>query len=197
MRGVEIVEVDLRTLVCDRRLADHARAAILCQLVEQQAGEREMAQMVDGELLFRPADRMAQRRDHDAGIVDQQVDLRLFLRQIGRLADRSHVRQVEREKIEIGLFRPAGDLLDRGSRLVGIAAGEDHASTLARKTASDLQPDAGIGAGDDGGLAALVGYIGIGKAHANISICDTGAKLRRCSGVGPYVRNASRCSAVP
>ena len=161
------------------RLDDHPPAAILRQLVQQQAGKGEMAEVIDRELQFAPGGGGGQRRHHHARIVDQEIDPLLVRGFFRRLPDRRDIGEVEMEEGEIGAFRSAPDIFDGFVRLVGIAAGEEHARAFSGQPACDLEADPRIRSGDDGRPAGLFGDIGIGETHANISNCATGAKLRR------------------
>ena len=111
--------------------------------------------------------------------MDQEIDPLLVRGFFRRLPDRRDIGEVEMEEGEIGAFRSAPDIFDGFVRLVGIAAGEEHARAFSGQPACDLEADPRIRSGDDGRPAGLFGDIGIGETHANISNCATGAKLRR------------------
>ena len=71
---LQVVPVDAGALVAGRAERDHARAAAVRQQRPQQVGEREVTEVVGGELRLpaRPHPRL--RAGHDRRVVDEDVD---------------------------------------------------------------------------------------------------------------------------
>ena len=71
------------------------------QPVQEQPGQREVAQMVRRHLQLDAVVGLAVRRAHHAGVVDEEVEARVLLHHpFGRGAHRGQVRQVEVEQLE-------------------------------------------------------------------------------------------------
>ncbi len=71
---VQVGKVDPSAAVGDAGDGDNARVRPT-KLVQQQARQREMTEVVDPELQLEPVFRVAQRRAHDPGIVDKNIEL--------------------------------------------------------------------------------------------------------------------------
>ena len=136
---VEIVEVDLAEAVGARGDGDDAAGDVL----QQQVGEREVAEMVGAELQLEAVRRPDQRRDHHAGVVDQQVDLAV---PAGR--ERTHRLQACRDPVRGPRWCRASSPA-AVSALVGVADGEHDARALGGERLGGGAADAAVGPGDD------------------------------------------------
>jgi len=125
---------------------------------QQQAGEREVAQVVGAELELEPVARGLLRRHHHAGVVDQQIDP-LSLEPAGELAHRVEAAEIECEPAGLG---PAGfrlDLVRGGLTFVDAPGGDDHLGAVARQLERGDTTEPTVGAGHDRELAGLVGDV--------------------------------------
>jgi hypothetical protein len=132
-----VVELDPAELV--RVAADvyDARVRRRAQASEQQAGEREVAEVVGAELQLEAVGGLAVRRGHDAGIVDQQVEA--LVRATSR--ERSHgIERAEVERLDVER-RGRRALADRsrGALALGrVAAGEHDVRAGASERAASM-----------------------------------------------------------
>ena len=122
-------------------------------VLEQQVGEREVAEVVGAELQLEAVGGAAQRRHHHAGVVDQQVDLAVPAG--GELADRGEAGEVERADLGLAGHRRGG-----GLALVGRAHGEHDVGAGARERRRCGAADAAVGAGHDHVAAGHVREVG-------------------------------------
>ena len=88
-----------------------------------------------------------------AGVVHQQVDARVVVEHQREFAceriARSFVRDIQRQHVQApGMV--AGQRVERGS-LAGPAAGGEHVVAARQQLADELQAEAAVGAGDEGG----------------------------------------------
>ena len=149
---LDVFPQDVCDLVAAGRQGDNPRALRCLQQRHQGVGEREMAHMVDAELGFPARADPRLRTGHDAGIVDQQVEVAVAVADLpGEPAHRGQIRQIHRRHGHIAV-----DARQALLRLVRRADRHDDRGPLGRKRAHRLQPDAAIAAGDDGGLARKV-----------------------------------------
>ena len=138
--------------------------------VEQQVGEREVAQMIGAELQFEAVLGGLLRREHHTGVVDQQIDAVVpGLQFVGGGADRLQRRQVELLQRHAGARVGPGDQVGRGLALLDVAYGEHDVRALRGERRRGLIAKAGVGAGDDRGAVGLVGNVGgCPLGHANL-----------------------------
>ena len=132
---LQIVEVD-RGPDSVARAADghHPRAPHRQQVVQQQPGQREVAQMVSAELHLEPVGGELLGRPHHPGVVDQQVDPRVGLAQrAGGGAHRGQRAEVEFLQRDVGV-RVGGD--DAGQRELPFSRLRTASTTWAPASAS-------------------------------------------------------------
>src|SRR5215218_9875797 len=146
---------------------DHAGAVAGQQGRQQQGGEGEVAEVVDGQLHLEPVLGPPLGDAHQAGVVDQDVDAPVAGQDpLGRLPHRGLGGEVQWLQLQRGV----GDLVaDRRHRRLGlglVAGGHHHVAALAGQLPGHLQAEAAVGAGDDGDGARLVGDLGGGPGHA-------------------------------
>jgi pimeloyl-ACP methyl ester carboxylesterase len=145
---VEVVEVDRAHAVACRGDRHDASGHML----EHQVGEREVAEVVGAELQLKAVGGPRQRRDHHAGVVDQQIDLAL-----PALSERPHGGQVT--EIQGTELNGSGHASGRAGALLGVAAGEDDARPVLGESRCGGAADAAVGPGDDRGATALIGNV--------------------------------------
>src|SRR6202011_1881447 len=92
---VEVIEVDPAHPVPRGGDGDHASG----DNVQQQVGQREVAEVVGAELELEAVDGARQRGDHHAGVVDQEVDVALPC--CGEAAHGGDVREVELSNVGV------------------------------------------------------------------------------------------------
>src|SRR5215218_8497374 len=161
---------------------DHAGAVAGQQGRQQQGGEGEVAEVVDGQLHLEPVLGPPLGDAHQAGVVDQDVDAPVAGQDpLGRLPHRGLGGEVQWLQLQRGV----GDLVaDRRHRRLGlglVAGGHHHVAALAGQLPGHLQAEAAVGAGDDGDGARLVGDLGGGPGHA---LDATPAGCCGCAGTG-------------
>ena len=99
-------------------------------LLEQQVGEREVAEVVGAELQLEAVGGTLERRDHDAGVVDEQVEL--AVPRAGELAHGGEAREVELANLDVaGHLRGGGLAPCRVSRTASTTAAPAPALALA------------------------------------------------------------------
>lgn len=152
---IEVVEVDDAQVVHIARHRDDA----IGDAPEQQAGEREMTEMICPDLHFEAVGGACVRHGHHPGVVDEHIDP---VDGVGEFAHRGQVGEIE--PAHLGERPdPIGDRL----ALVDIAAGEHHPRTRAGQGARGHGAEPAVGAGDDEGPALLIGDVGDAPAsHA-------------------------------
>ena len=123
---------------------DHPRAAAVRQQRPQQVGEREVAEVVGGELRLpaRPHPRL--RAGHDRRVVDEDVDAAPVVEHLP--GERPHA--VERAEVELADPR-ALDPLEHLGGVLRPPGRDDHLRARAAQRAHGLQPEARVAAGDD------------------------------------------------
>src|SRR4051794_18168967 len=116
--------------------------------------------MIDLELRLVPVDGLDPLVQHEAGVVEEDVEA-VVLRgeRAGELANRGERREIDRH----GLDASAGvgsrlDLGDRARGLIRVARRDDDVRTLARDPDRGFLSDAAVAAGDDRDLAREVGH---------------------------------------
>ena len=144
------------------------------QRIMQADGEREVAEMIGGELHFVAARRQRQLLDgHHPGVVDQDVQRPVPSADEG--GDAAEVAQLQRADGDRGIPGVFADL--RGDPLArgGIAHRECHRRTCGRQRPRGLDADARRCAGDDGALAAQVDAINdLGGRRCKAKWCRDG-----------------------
>ena len=133
----EGVEVEFALAVGDR--ADHDDA--VAQPRQQQVRQREVAEVVGRELQLDAVGAAGERHAHDTGVVDEHVDLADL---VGEGADRGEVGEVQLRDLDVP--HQGARRLDTA---LDAAAGEDHRGPRGTEGAGGLEPDPGVGAGDD------------------------------------------------
>src|SRR5699024_5066425 len=137
-----VVEVDRAAAVGDGGDGDHAAD----DLRQQQVGQREVAEVVGAELELEAAGRATQRRDHQPGDVDQQVD-----GAVDAAGEEPHGGEVG--EVEVAHLGLAGHGGGGGGPLVHIAHGQHDASAVLGEDAGGDAADAAVGTGDDRGAS--------------------------------------------
>ena len=127
---------------------DHAVAHV----GQQQVGQREVAEVVGAELHLEAVLGALLGDGHDAGVVDEDVEV--ALPRVGEGVDGGEVGEVE--PAHLGLAVDGG-----GGRLAlgDVADGEHDARAGAAELASGGEADAAVGAGDDEGASIEAGKI--------------------------------------
>ena len=165
---LQVREVDLcPDVVRDARDRHHPGSIHAEQVLQQQAGEREMAEMVGAELQLEAVGGVLLRRVHHAGVVDEQVDPRVGGRKFGRRGahrcQRAQIQFVHRH------LRARGQLPNAGRRSValgGVADRHHHSGATGGEHTGRVVAEAGVRAGDDRHSAALVGNVFLSPSHA-------------------------------
>jgi len=126
-------------------------------------GERKMPQVVGADLQFKAVCRGASWWDHHPSIVDEDVEMGCTRHEgSGCLFHRIQICKVEVQGSDI-CFRILS--LDSGGCISGfrlVAACKNDLSPFSSEFLCHLQPDAGVGAGDENDLVVL--WFGVGKA---------------------------------
>lgn len=97
--ALEVVQVQLPNVVCGRGHGHHPGAAAggarRLQVVQEEVGQQEVAQVVHSKVLLEAVLRLPLRHHHHAGVIDQDVERDfLHLELLDKLPDRLHGRQV-------------------------------------------------------------------------------------------------------
>ena len=135
-------------------------SVVVSKPVEQEAGEREVAEVVGTELELEPVRGRAPRRVHQAGVVDQQVDPVVVAEQfVGGRPYRAQRGQVQLLNADVGggMHRhdPGGGVL----ALVDTADGEHHGCAVAGQLHRGVESESGVRAGDDSGSSGLIRHV--------------------------------------
>ncbi len=146
MQEVGVLEVERRADVAARRQRDHAGAVRALQRRQEPHEQLEVADVIDRELRLEPARIARQRRGHDAGVVDQQVERALGMARRERV-DRRRGREVHR------LDHDVRELAECPARLREVARRDDDLRPRGGEHARGLEADAGVAAGHDRELA--------------------------------------------
>ena len=113
---------------------------------EKAREQAEVSDVIHRELRLEPARVARERRGHDPGVVDQQLQCTIAESR-GECID-------GRRRAEVELVdRDVGETGERGVRFREIARGYDHLCTGGREHARSLESDAGVAAGHDRGDA--------------------------------------------
>ena len=124
--------------------------ASLTHLRKQQIRQSEMAEVIRPELRLEPVDGPVQGRDHDPGIVDEEID------RIGEV--RSEVaHRGEIGEIEVAHLGAAGHRLRGGLTLRTIAHGQDDMSAPARQNPGSDPTEPAVRTGDEGRAVSEIG----------------------------------------
>ncbi len=115
-----------------------------------------MTEMVGADLAFEAVGGPCQRGGHDAGVVDQDVDL---VDPVCELAHRRQILQVELTHLDRAGFG-AGHLLGGGLAFAYGADGQDHPGAAAGQLAGRHRSQPTVGPGNDGGATGERGEIG-------------------------------------
>src|SRR5437667_258020 len=156
--GLEVVEVDAAHAVRAAAHSHHPRVVAAGHPVEQQAGEREVGEVVGAELELEPvACKLPRLGSHDARVVDEQVEAIVCPREpLREPANRSEAAKVERANLDLRARHTGLDRAGGFRSLLGVADGEDDARAGAGEPARGEEADAAVGTCDDGHAAVLV-----------------------------------------
>jgi hypothetical protein len=125
---------------------------------EQAHGEREVPQVVRPELQLEPLGHDPPAgHGHHPGVVDQQVEIGDPVRQPGH---RIQVGQVKRDQFDRGRGHVPHQRVAGNGTTPRVAAGHQHDGAMPGQFHRDLEADAGIGAGHQGGTALLARHVG-------------------------------------
>ena len=109
--------------------------------------------------ISKPSAVVLERQRHHTGIVDQEVDPGIAGPELsGRGPNRRQGRQIQPDGADGSTRDQAGDPCRRLPRLRVIPAGEHDAGAVRGQDPRRLVPEAGIGTGDHGRPAGLIGY---------------------------------------
>jgi hypothetical protein len=144
--ALEVVEANAPDAVHGAAHGHHPRARGRQQQVQQEPGQREVAEVVGAELHLEAVGREGARDRHDPGVVHQQVQGGVALAEgVGEGAHGGEAREVQGERLHrIRRGREGGDLLLGGARLLGIAAGQHHAGAAPRERPRGLEPEPAV-----------------------------------------------------
>ena len=175
----EVFEVDATHAMSLRRHRDDA--SLGSNRLEQPPGEREVPQVIGAELHLEAVGGVAARDGHDPGVVDEHVEtVGVGLPpQPGELIDRGQVGEIESLYLDGRLRGARADLLGGRLALGHVAHGEGDLGTVAGERQCGLEAQAGVGAGDDGPAAGLVGDIRCGPLVAHGPIEAVGGEGRQ------------------
>ena len=140
---------------------------------EQEAGESEVAEVVDGELELESIGREAALREgHDARVVDEEVEAAVGGEEgLSSGADGGEAGEVEVGGFELGVGDLSEDAVAGGVGFGSIAAGEDDGGPGAGELEGGVIADAAVGSGDERQLALLRGDLRGGPAgHGAVSV---------------------------
>ena len=145
---------------------------------QQQVGQREVAQVVGGDLGLEPVDRAREGHRHHAGVVDEDVDVPDFLR------ERAH-------RLQVGDVEPAyidapPQLAGDRSPLLRVPHGQDDLRPERGEDPSRLQTDAAAGPRDDEPASVLARHLHPGSGasaagHQALDVLDGAADLDRAA----------------
>jgi len=144
--------------VSDAADGDDAGACDGEEAVQQQTGEREVAEVVRTELQLEAVRGDLLRRVHHARVVDQQVDTFMFVPQVRRCGtDRVKRGQVEWPHPDV-TSHPGG----RPLTFLDIANREDHRRTVVGKHPGGFETQPSVGTGNDRHPPDLIGDLLLG-----------------------------------
>ena len=143
----QVVEVEV-TVPVRRRADDHHPVG---EPWQQQVGQREVAEVVGGQVQLDAVGRRAERQREHAGVVDEHVDRP---DRLGEGPHRRQVGQVEQSELDV-----AGHLLGRGAAPVEVADRQDDQAPRVGQDLGGLEADPSAGAGDDEPAAVLARYV--------------------------------------
>ena len=125
---VRVVPDDVRGEVAPGAEVDDPRRCIVQERRGQQASEKEMPDVVGAELELEAVGGVLERRVHDAGIVDQQMEPFVCRQErLGELTHLSQRRQVEMADLESRPGDVLGDVAGDGGQHFLVAPGQEHA----------------------------------------------------------------------
>ena len=186
--GIEIAEVDCSALVRQAGGDDDP----VVDMTMYQAGKGKGAEVIDPELQFEALGGQRPRRDHDARIVDEDVDARPGAYRGRRLANLIEIGEIEPHERQVGAGNIVRDA--RHCRLGArcVAAGKHHRRSARCQDARDFETDAGIGAGDEEAATGLRGYMLCRKsAHRPLP------SVRSASAVRPAQSSRGEAASAP
>jgi hypothetical protein len=157
----QVVEMDPAALVQAGAHRDDARVGAAAEPVQEQAGEREVAEVVGRELALVALRAQRARRHHHAGVVDQEVHLDA-VEVVDERADGVEVGEVHVPQVQAGVGQPGPDAGGGSRALLRVADGHDHRGAPPGELAGGDQPEAAVGARDERGAAGLVRDVGGG-----------------------------------
>ncbi|CAL2069196.1 hypothetical protein GPN2_20966 [Streptomyces murinus] len=150
---LQVVEVDRGPdTVAGAADRHHARAGHRQHQVQQQPGEREVAEVVGAELQLEAVPGGLLRGVHHAGVVDQQVEAV----EAGPQRRRRGPDGVERGQVQRLHGHVAGHAGRSLLALLDVAHGEHHGSPALGERLGGLVPQSGVGPGHHGHSPALV-----------------------------------------
>jgi hypothetical protein len=123
------------------------------KLMKEKESYAQFTQMIDAELHLVTLDGPPVRTDHDAGVVDEQVEAAEL--SVNLLAERAHrvqVGQVEVLDVDAVVLAYLDDLLGGLLGVLHVLAGHDDVGAAARKVQRGLVADARVGTGNDHNL---------------------------------------------
>ena len=163
----EVVEVHAPHAVGAGRHRDDPRARPGDQCGQEEAGEREVAEVVGPELHLEAVGGRATRDRHDARVVDQQVEpLRVLVRPgVGEAADGGEVGEVQAAHPHGRGGRLGEDPVPCLGSLARIADGERDVGAVGGELPGRLEADPGVGARHHGGPSGQVGHVVGGPAQ--------------------------------
>jgi hypothetical protein len=163
---IDVVEADAADLVHRTRDGHDPPGRAGLQRRHEPEREREMPEVVGGQLHLEPVGRSRVGNRHDPGVVHQQVE-RTALPQPTRheLAHAGELREVQGLDRNPGLRDGAPDVGHRARGLLGVARRDDDLGTRARELAGRFEAEAAVSAGDDGHAAGLGGDVGDPPGH--------------------------------
>src|ERR1700687_1681130 len=125
---------------------------------QQEAGQREMPEMIGPELELKAIDRPLVRRSHHSGVVDQQVDLVVAGSDAVRERSyRAEVGKVQPCSLHVGRWKCSCDGPCRFRALRTVTTGEDHLRAMPGQLSRHDATKADVGARDNGCACALIG----------------------------------------
>jgi len=132
----------------------HPRAGRRQQLVQQETGQREVAQVVGAHLHLEAVGGASQRKRHHAGVVAQRIQARVTLAELfGEVAHAGQAGQVEGQHLHLGVGVRRLQPVHGVAGLLRVAAGEHELGAAAGEGARRLEADARVASGDDDRLA--------------------------------------------
>ncbi len=135
---------------------------------EQQAGEREVPQVVGADLHLEAVDRLPARDGHDACVVHEGVEPDVLAQEaLGEGADGGETRYVELTHLDLRSRVHEPDAVGRGAPFLRAPACQHDRPALLGQRARGFEADAAVRARDDEGLAREVGDVALFPASCH------------------------------